>query len=341
MKASHSRLATWRRCRRKYMFGYGLGYVQPGGIGQLVGRVGHEVLAFWYINHRSRIADPAAIDLAKQRCDDLGIPPDDAARLLNALPRYFEYAREHDDFTVLAIEHEFTIDLEDEHQLHGIIDLVVEYPDGTRAVLEHKFNQQVTMTHLGLDPQPTIYMLGAEEFGVSHVVYNVVRVSTGKKAMEDPVVRQVVRRSPEYMYQFKQELSLQMHEVEAWHADPQRLAKAYANPMHDCSWSCGFFNACHAFAEGGDLTELSSMENRWEGTAREDTMTSRYHEDIQWLIDSAAELGFDVTQRKNTLIFTHPIGVTSRAHVSSNPKRATIKNNFYRMRRKLKDAQNV
>jgi RecB family exonuclease len=259
MQNSHTRSSTFRRCRRRYYWQYVLGYRQPPSPGQLTGSVGHECLAYFYKNgadeKAARQAELLAIELVEKKggsdtnLNDVGM----------ALKRYWPLALK-DHFEVLAVEHKFELQI-GTHRHIGFIDAVVRAPDGVVYAMEHKFHKQVSVEHLSNDPQCSTYLLGGQEFGVQAVLYNVIRVTHGPKAKDQPVVRQVATRSDEYLQRFAREVEIQTDEQDHFERlEPQRRAElAYPNPTKDCSWDCTFYAACQEFSYDGTTSILQTF----------------------------------------------------------------------------------
>lgn len=262
MLVSHSKLSTWRRCKRKFWFSYGLNYSEPSSVGRQVGTIGHKCLGMWYKSDMT----PGVQNFIKQFAVDQGktdeVPDKDILRLTNALDRYFPFSLEHDtEWEILAVEHHFMYRFGNDY-LHGYIDLVVKTPEGEILAVENKFNQMVSTSHLALDPQSSLYIIGGESFGVQGVLYNIVRVKDGPTARENPVVREIVRRSPEFQDMLIMDTEIQMAEIERWEASPIKGRISYPNPTHTCSWDCSFHDACIRYSEGGDISELIKLPQK-------------------------------------------------------------------------------
>lgn len=262
MQISHSKLATWRRCRRKFWFSYGLNFAEPSNVGRKVGTIGHSTLALWYKSDMSegvqKLLLQAAVDQAK--ADD--IPDKDITRLTNALKRYFVFSWENDqDWEILESEYHFSFYFPPSW-FHGYIDLVARDSNGDVFGVEHKFNQIVTTQHLALDPQSSIYLIGGEKYEMKYILYNIVRVKDGPTAYANPVVREKVTRSPEFQEMLKWDLATQINELEAWEKNPRKALISYPNPTHTCSWDCSFRDACIQFSEGGDLSKLNELDKK-------------------------------------------------------------------------------
>lgn len=261
-RLSHTSLSTFRRCKMRYKWGYLDNYTPPAGPALVKGGTGHVGLGAWYpaianaktFNKAKDIALKAASDklaeYEREAENEMGDIWDDIAVIL---PRYFDWALENDDFQAQEIEYKFEIELDD-FVLIGFLDGIVERNNGTLWLLEHKFTKQVRVKHLELDPQISLYMLAARMsgFDIRGVFYNVVRTTLGGKAVEEPVVRLPVFRNNEGLEKIATETIYQMREMRKFHE--QNGKYAYRSTTMDCSWDCGFFNACLAMNDDGDPT---------------------------------------------------------------------------------------
>lgn len=259
-KLSHTSLSTFRRCKMRYKWGYLDDHAPPPGKGLMMGGTGHVALGAWYkaiseevpSEEASTLALKAASDRLTEYEKEVGEPQDKIWEdLAVILERYFEWALEKDDFRAYEIEHRFELEIDD-FVLIGYIDGLVERSNGTHWLLEHKFNKQVSTKHLELDPQVSLYMMAARAsgFDISGVFYNVIRTTIKGKAQTEPVVRLPVFRNNEGLEQIVLETVYQMREMREFHETVGE--KAYRNPTRECSWDCGFFNACLAMNDDGD-----------------------------------------------------------------------------------------
>lgn len=263
MQISHSKLSTWRRCRRKFYFSYGLNFQEPSNVGRKVGTIGHGVLALWYKSDMSQGVQEFLLQAAEGQAKADEIPEKDIARLTNALKRYFVYSLENDQsWEILETEHHFNFFFGGSW-IHGYIDLIARDSNGDVFGVEHKFNQIVTTHHLALDPQSSIYLLGgAQRYKMKYILYNIVRVKDGPTAYANPVVREEVRRSPEFQDVLRNDLMIQIEELEAWEKNPHKQFISYPNPTHTCSWDCSFRDACIQYSEGRDMDKLRELDHK-------------------------------------------------------------------------------
>ena len=256
-KFSHSSMSTWRRCRMRYKWSYIDNYAPPSGIGQLRGSAGHAALGEWYGNGQD---DDAAIQAAadlytiaeSERNQSLG---DDWDLLDMILRRYFDWARANDNFQeIISIEQKFEIKIGGIPVI-GYIDGVVRSHNGSIWLLEHKFNKQVSVSHIDLDPQMSLYLLASYSLGidVKGILYNVIRVAEKGKASVNPVERRMVYRNIEGLQFIEKETYLQLEEMVKFHAEGGIV---YRNPTRDCSWDCSFYNVCASLNDNGDAQSV-------------------------------------------------------------------------------------
>lgn len=253
MNHSHSSLACWRRCKMKFHLQHRLGVVSPSGLGQRRGTAGHAALAYYYTHERDIVG---SIEEAKrsyfhdEKVDD-NIA--DFEILVGCLERYFEYAENNDRFNVKEVEWRFELHIEG-HPFVGFIDAIVE-EKGQIWLMEHKFNKRVSTNHLDFDPQVSVYIMASllSDIKPAGVIYNIIRVSDGKTAKEEPVVRKRIYRNPEGLVYFAKELVQQMEEIEKFLKEG---SPAYRSLTPDCSWDCSFLNVCCELNDTGDADYL-------------------------------------------------------------------------------------
>ena len=256
-------MSTWRRCRARYNWSYIENYSPGSGLGQTRGTVGHAALAFWYGNRdvyeTPEDLDEATMKLAADMYTKAEINMDQSLeedwQLMQViLPRYFDWARANDNFRkIISLEQKFEFTVEGIPVI-GYIDGVVQVGDSI-WLLEHKFNKQVSMNHIDLDPQMSIYLLAAYKAGIEArgVLFNVIRVAEGGIAQKEPVVRRQVYRNIEGLAVVEQEMALQLKEMKDFHENGGVI---YRNPTKDCSWDCSFYNVCLSVNDNGDAQSV-------------------------------------------------------------------------------------
>lgn len=263
---SHSSLATWRRCRYRYYLLYIKNYKPHGSPGQFRGTIGHAALAEWYKNEYDddkalKVASDITTSIEQENSLDLS---KDWEEMEFVLRRYFGWARYNDKFEVISTELEYEIDI-DGIKLMGFIDGIVRQNKGV-WILEHKFNKQVSLSHIDLDMQVSIYMLAAQKLGYnpSGCLYNVIRMGERGIAATEPVVRKLAYRNLEGLRVIEYELSNQMRELMKFNKEEH--LPIYRNPTKDCHWDCPFYNACLSLNDSGEaesvLGSIPIDENR-------------------------------------------------------------------------------
>lgn len=256
---SHSSLATWRRCRYKYYLSYIMDYAPPSSIGQFRGTIGHACLGEWYATNKN---DEAAIKRASDIATQIELDHDlDLANewddLLIVFHRYFNWAREKDNFEIIAIEQEYEIELGGV-KLTGFIDGIVK-DRGNVWLMEHKFVKQANTKHIDLDMQVSIYMLAATKLGYNPVgcMYNNIRMTKGGIALTEPVQRTLAYRNIEGLKIIEYELTNQMRELKEY--NDKRNLQIYRNPTKDCSWDCPYYHACLSLNDSGEADSVLSL----------------------------------------------------------------------------------
>lgn len=256
MQLSHSRLACFQRCRRRYLWSYIDGYrAKEKHVGQAAGTAGHEAIALWYMQGRDT---EAAVAKARSLLTDF---PKKADELDAVLRRYFAWAREHDDFEMLAAEQEFHFPLVDGHVLYGITDGILKRKDGNVFLLENKFNKQATTSHLSLDRQCSVYLLAFQHLRPSGVLYNVVRMTGGPTALREPALRDYTFRSQYAVELTRRELCCAAKDVHNYEQLSRNdlLRASYSSPTGQCNWDCDFYGVCLSLTDSGDTSALKTQ----------------------------------------------------------------------------------
>jgi RecB family exonuclease len=260
MNASHSKMSTFRRCRRKYHWAYTLNKDTGRSDGQVVGTVGHSVLAMYYME-RNRLAniEQACLTKAESKGLDMGLAYDDIARLQRALVKYFEYADDYDvAIDVQSVEKKVTKQI-GKHTIEGYIDLIGTLPDGKHIAMEHKFQKRPDISNVALDPQIDMYTWLGD---VDIVMFNIINVTTAKNTKTAPVLREQVERTPEHIDIFLANIEAQLDEMEEFDGHAQKARYAYPSPDATCSWQCGFYESCKAFQTTGNFSVIEDLPAR-------------------------------------------------------------------------------
>jgi hypothetical protein len=261
MKASHTKLTSFRRCRRQFHWTYNLGRDAGSSAGQKVGTIGHAVIAYWYENKDK--GNNIALQkecLAKMQTlvqhYDLDI--EDASRLERAMLRYLEYSDEYDTFKILGTEVHVIKEL-GKHTIEGYIDILAEYFDGRRICIDSKFQKRPDISGIELDQQLTLYIWLGE---ASLAMLNCINVTASKTTKMASVMREITTRTPAYMQTFLNNLEAQLDEMAEFDAHPERERYAYPTPMISCAWDCNFHSVCKHFQQTGDISAVTSLPPR-------------------------------------------------------------------------------
>lgn len=262
LTVSYSRMATYRRCLYKYYLNYVENLKPPvGSLGQIRGSAGHAALANWYSKGKDneRAMQTAWRTFQKEG----GVDPEDFEPLREALERYFDWAEVGDKWEVQAVEKKFDFELEPGLRLMGYMDMIVEQ-SGHIWVVENKFLKQVSTGHLDLDPQVSTYMLGAFACGIQPVgvIYNIIRMSSGPTAQQDPVVRKLLYRNKEGLRAKLEEIKMQGRAMATFENEGGDI---YRNETRDCSWDCPYFQVCLGITDNGSSQEMIDVLRREYG----------------------------------------------------------------------------
>jgi hypothetical protein len=262
-KLSHSSMASWRRCRARFYWGYVKNYTTRSSEGQRRGSISHAALAEWYRSYDETKAIQTASDalFEYEHTDDRDYS-DEWELTEIVLRRYFEWSRHNDNFKAIELEIRKDINI-GPYPMIAIIDGIVEL-HGKHWVLEHKFEKRASINHIDLDQQISIYILAGRKLGydIEGAIYNVIRVAKGGVAEQDPVLRKMVYRNQEGLDVVERELELQAREIHNF-IDTQGENAVYRNPTKDCSWDCSFYNACLSINDSGSaMNVLSRLEIR-------------------------------------------------------------------------------
>ncbi len=262
--ASYTMLSTFLRCRMKFYWKYVEKIPTPQAVGMIRGIAGHEALATWY-KDSSRYNEETAADslakisaqavLAEAFSDDPLFLATELKHIEGVLDRYFQFARENDDFTTQDTEVHFKIKIPHadtglgDVAFQGYIDGLVKDTNNRLWLLEHKFYKSIDKSYLDLDQQVSIYMVAVEQLGLepAGVIYNLIRTGENKKALEEPVVRIPVYRK--YLKTLKNELVATTLDMAKFLHEGGFL---YRNATKDCHWDCPFYNACVVMNDDGD-----------------------------------------------------------------------------------------
>jgi hypothetical protein len=196
---TNSRAKCFRDCTQRHHYEYELGY-RPAAVAHPLwfgDCIHHGLQPYWEVRRDGGDALGAA----------LAALPDDADPFelvkMRAMLTAYAVVWDRVDLEVLAVEAEFRLPLihplsgaaSREWELAGKIDLVVRFPDGRVAVVEHKTSSQDVgpgsdyRRRLTLDTQVSQDLMGAEALGFAPdlIVYDVLRKPQLKPLLATPV----------------------------------------------------------------------------------------------------------------------------------------------------------
>src|SRR3989304_6101298 len=269
INTSHTIRASYRRCRYQFYLNYVENYAPLPSAGLLRGSAGHKALAYYYTKGE-RTDTAGALDVAwkyyeaESTLENLGDLMADYELLKGSLERYFDFAKNNDNFeNVEAIEKEFNIDIGHGLVLKGYIDGIVTIK-GMTWLLEHKFLKRVETKALDLDQQISIYMLASYLLGYepAGVFYNIIRIGDGGIAVKEPVLRIPQYRNPEGLEAIYKEIITQGVEIGEFLKNGGAI---YRNPTKDCSWDCSFYNGCLSINDSGSNESILNKMPRKPG----------------------------------------------------------------------------
>lgn len=285
---SNSELKTFKRCRRKWYFGYHLGLTarEPWTGPLAIGTRMHIALAAMYDPSNPR--DPAevleeliAADAAKN--DD---PSDEELKDFNKeadlcramIEGYVEWLAETgaDEFyeplgAEELVEAEFPVHDADDVPVRivGRLDQKIRRKDdGALMFLDHKTVGTFKVPWLELDEQMLMYhllqkLMHPDEPVVAGGVYNMMRkVKRTANAKPPFYERLVITHNETELRNFWVRLAGTITDVLAVESkldegEDHRFV-AYPNPNRDCNWDCEFFHACTMTDDGSRVEEMMS-----------------------------------------------------------------------------------
>lgn len=200
LKNSHSEIESYNTCERRHFYGYGLRIrsARPGV--QLVrGTLGHAALASYYQGLAEGCSHTESVRLAfatlgtqlseVEHLYPTGKLREDLSFCLDAYFRTFEH--EASEISVLGVEQEFSVRVNDNFTLPFIVDLIVRTSTGVEA-WDHKFVYDFYNDNLvDLSPQLPLYYAGLKLLGYPPLTvrYNELRYRATKDNRADPSER--------------------------------------------------------------------------------------------------------------------------------------------------------
>ena len=245
---SNTRIGNFQRCAQRYIWAY-LDKVEiPKSPGLRRGEAQHAAVEPFYRDQLAGMDSTPRIDRALSAAWEIFQPVGedmlkDWELMQRILLRYFREVAPNDQWRVREVEVTWNTPPDSALDLTGRIDLIVE-AGGKRFIVDHKFNKQVSTQHLAVDPQVSTYLLLARILGVevSGVIYNIIRMTEGGVAVKEPVVRQTITRSQNWLDRWEQQLRLIQQQIVDFHVSPVATLEFGAN----CHWDCSFYEHCLA-----------------------------------------------------------------------------------------------
>lgn len=251
-QVSHTKLATFRRCKQQYYWKYLKKYFPKPSIGQSRGSAGHAALAVWHKDYNVK----TALDAAWTKWYGDGFDDSDEWQLLQkALNNYFAWSYKNDSFILEESEFKFTLQFETEPviTLVGYVDGILS--DANRFwLLENKFQKRASVRNLDMDAQVTLYLMAMSNLrnDIDGVLYNAVRIGDTKIAVKEPCLRSKIYRSKNGFNTVAGEIVAQALEMVRFEQEEQA---PYRNPTRDCSWDCPFYSVCLSMLDDGIESE--------------------------------------------------------------------------------------
>lgn len=260
---SHSEVEAFLSCERKHYYGYGLEIQRRYTSDSLSrGVLGHLVLQKYFeVAKETRNFDAARTDATALLAQHMLEHPDEltiANEVLAALTNFWDLGG-FTGFEILAVEKEFTFEVEEGYGIPFIIDLIVRAPDGTIGVIDHKFVKNLYSerdTELMGQLAKYVGFLRAMGFPVHWAAYNELRWYQPKNAaptdlysfalidLSDSRIKRTFEehyRASKRIIQRKQKVVEQGEQGMAeWSADALRVMNSMT-----CNW-CPFRALCVA-----------------------------------------------------------------------------------------------
>lgn len=186
---SYSQVKTWKRCRRKWWYGYVKGLRPKGKVRKIeLGNYGHHLLEAHYKGEDLQEAsqkywDKVTADMFEEEMDMFTGVRSDAEQLVQ---RYLDHYGDN-RWNVLAIEQDFEVNIRtgrgnsSRSHFKGVLDLVVEEETGGIFLVDHKFTTisfDKFEDSLVLDEQANSYLWALERIlgvPVMGIVFNLIR----------------------------------------------------------------------------------------------------------------------------------------------------------------------
>lgn len=267
-RVSNSEVSAWLTCERQYYYEYDL-KLEPIKKSDTLntGILGHEILADYYERRQNGESHTSAASNARIKLQGyLASHGMFAFQIVLTVDRllsgYWElYAS--DNWTILAVEKEYTVPLTDDFEYVMKLDLLVRDNDtGETLLVDHKFVYDFySEDAMQLNPQFPKYM-GALRFAgipVNKAILNQIRF----REMKNPSTEQVYKRSPYKPSKAKVENAVREQIISSrriWNHRQLSLQERAATSVRilnkQICRSCSVKDLCLSEFDGGDITYL-------------------------------------------------------------------------------------
>lgn len=211
MSTSYSKTDTYAKCPKLYEYKYIRNLQAKRKNSNLFrGITAHDILRDWYLLQREHGGITVTPDEFVARWitnywtdatnlpifeDELFDHRKEVEQVATYVRRFLELGK-FDDWTILHVEEEFTIEI-DGHKVTFTPDLVAMDPDGNVWIIDHKTSgKHIDRDALDIRPQALFYYIGVSQFyeNVAGFIFNYIRKKvpttprlnkTGKKAVTD------------------------------------------------------------------------------------------------------------------------------------------------------------
>ncbi len=182
---SCSEISSWLSCRKKHEFRYVQRLAPMEDSEPLnLGRAVHAALESWYLRRDKQ----SALDAVRESLDCCASGDELLPKALGMISGYIEYWKDRETFQALHVELPFRVPLRTPsgrasriYDLVGRVDGIVQKPDGSIWILEHKTlgrKDKHYFDKLDVDIQVRAYCWAVQRFtglDVKGVIYNVLR----------------------------------------------------------------------------------------------------------------------------------------------------------------------
>lgn len=260
---SHSQLSTWNKCRFAYNLSYVQGWTKKEK--EIYFRRGgevHNILADYYSSFPHGKGDTSVVKNWVQEALQRDVDYELIDQVQWLMTRYIlDYSYFEDDFEVVEVEKEFTIDLETPKgrlvTLHGFLDLLKKI-NGKYWLVDHKTSGSArfwTDDEIVMDSQLPTYqaLLNRHGYDIFGCEFNFLNTYEYKKR-DEVSPEKLFKRARTYRTDIETQIILDEFALacddilDNRHNVRRSLSK-------DCS-RCQFFDPCHLSMKGMNIEEL-------------------------------------------------------------------------------------